>query len=71
MAKCPKCNKEIIYLNNYQSGESHHRLYSDGEYEEREFQPNNKTNEYECPECCEVLFIDEEHAKEFIIDRAV
>ena len=67
--KCPKCKKEIDYLNNYQSGENHHSLLIiDGEhtYEEQEFQPNGQTNDFECSECKEILFTDEDKAIEFL-----
>ena len=66
MPKCPECNKEIEYLNSYQSGESHYRLWNDGGYELREFQPDGKVNDYECPECQDILFRNEEDAMTFI-----
>lgn len=68
MPKCPECKKEIEYLNSYQSGESHCRLGNDGEYELREFQPDGKVIDYECPECQKVLLSDEEEAMSFITD---
>ena len=71
MVICPKCNKEIDYLNSYQSGEEHSKLYiEDGEadydFDGKGFQPDSKVNEYECPECLEVLFTSEEEAVKFL-----
>ena len=69
MVICPKCKKEIDSLNNFQSGEAHYHLWINGNsphYEEKEFQPDNKVNDYECPECSEVLFTDEDKAIAFL-----
>jgi len=64
MSKCPECKKEITKLNNFVSGE---KIFSfDGDnYDERDFIEDSKTNDYECPECKEVLFKDEEEVVEF------
>jgi len=65
MAICPKCKAEIDYLNNYQTGESHSHF--DGEdYETEDFQADGQTNDYECPECSETLFTNEEEATKFL-----
>jgi len=65
MSKCPKCKTEIDYLKNYQSGEK--AFYFDGdEYDELGFYPDDRVNDYECPECNEVLFTSEEDAREFL-----
>ena len=69
MAVCPKCENMIAHLDNYQSGKNHYRLYADGYSEMQEFQENNKLNDYECPECSEVLFTDDEKAREFITGK--
>ncbi|MFA5406888.1 MAG: hypothetical protein WC307_06045 [Candidatus Nanoarchaeia archaeon] len=66
MSKCPKCKQEINYLNNYQSGENHYRLDADGEYELIDFINDDKTNDFECPLCNEVIFTSEDKAYKFL-----
>jgi len=66
MPKCPRCGEEIDYLRNWQSGETEYRLFSNGTYEGEDFVEDNKVNDYECPECSEVLFTDEEKAIAFL-----
>jgi hypothetical protein len=63
---CPKCYKEIDWLKSYESGEMYRMLFDDGHYEEQEFQADNGTNDYECPECCEVIFRDDDSAQKFL-----
>lgn len=70
---CPKCHKEIESLNNYVSGENHSTFSLsefDGktirDYDFGEFQTDGKTNDFECPECQEVLFTDEDKATKFL-----
>ena len=50
--KCPKCNEDIDFLKNYASGENYYTVWDneDGSmrYEEEEFQPDGKVNDYEC-----------------------
>ncbi len=70
MPKCPKCGKEIDCLRNFQSGENAYDFYvedGDTHYELDEFQPDNNINDYECPECSETLFTDEEEARKFLL----
>lgn len=63
--KCPKCNAEIDYLKHYQSGED--LCYFTGDdYEPANFQPDGKTNDYECPKCSVTLFKDEKEAEKFL-----
>ena len=65
MAKCPKCNAEISHLVNWQGGEN--RYTFDGkDYEFDEFVFGDSVNDYECPECSEVLFTSEDEAREFL-----
>ncbi len=73
---CPKCKEKIDWLHNYQSGENHTRLslfdFKDkkiADYELCEFQANGKINDFECPECSEVLFRDEKKAIAFLEDN--
>ena len=56
----------VNYLNNYQSGENHYKLESSGEYEFKTFLEKGTTNDFECPECSEVLFTDETKAIQFL-----
>ena len=65
MAICPKCKKEIGYLVNWQSGENRYD-YNGEDYEHQDFIPNDATNDYECPECNEVLFKGEDSARKFL-----
>jgi len=69
MPKCPKCGNEIDELINYSKGWEKHRFWIDSQgypqYEMDEFIPD-EGNEWECPECNEVLFTDEEEATKFL-----
>jgi len=65
-AICPYCKAKIDYLKNYASGE-HYYIFDGENYDSHEFEPNNLTNDYECPECHEVLFTDEDGAREFLL----
>lgn len=71
VAKCPKCEKEIDKLHNIQSGEMVYDF--DGENYERnrhqDFFTDDRVNTWNCPECDEVLFTDEEKAKEFLMSK--
>ncbi len=69
MAVCPKCKQKIESLNNYESGEMKSYLNEDGGWEEDCFQGDGKTNDFECPECSEVLFKDEEKAIAFLKNK--
>lgn len=67
--RCPKCNAELEWLKNYSSGENYYCVQLDGDnlrYEEEEFQPDNKVNDYEYPQCSEVLFTDEDKVLKFL-----
>jgi len=69
MAICPECKKDIDYLKNYQSGEKYYWLTvgkNGSEYEDRGFDADCGTNDFECPECSEVLFTDETKAVRFL-----
>ena len=65
MVVCPKCKKVIDTLINWVSGENKY-YYHDENYEFDEFVANGKANDYECPECSEILFKDEKKAKKFL-----
>jgi len=69
MPKCPKCNAEIETLTNFVSGEKKFTFDDSGNYEEVDFNECGKVNDYECPECQEVLFKDEEEALAFLKDN--
>lgn len=66
MTKCPECGNEIGYLKNYVSGEKIFLFYPDGEYSEDGYVDDEKTNDYECPECQKTLFTDEQEALDFL-----
>jgi len=65
MSICPKCNHEINYLVNFSSGENRWEFDGD-DYAESEFFSDGQVNDFECPECKETLFTEEEKAKEFL-----
>ena len=66
--RCPKCNSEITWLRNYQSGKIYYMFDPENSsiYEENEFQADSKVNYYNCPQCAEILFTDEEKALKFL-----
>lgn len=68
--RCPKCNKEVDFLKHYSSGEMYYQFEVEtnslGHYEEQEFLPDNKVNDYECPYCSETLFTNEKKALKFL-----
>ena len=71
MPKCPKCGKEIVYLRDFspvwqeyritvdENGDVHYEFIDNSD-------PMDTGDEYECPECGEVLFTDEEEAVKFL-----
>jgi len=69
MPKCPKCGKEIDYLFDYSKVE---QLFifslENGEprYEAKDSFSLSLPDEWECPECGEVLFRSEEDAIKFL-----
>jgi len=62
MARCPVCGSEIEYLKNYVKAEKVY--YFDGERSSTILL--EKDGEFECPECNEVLFTDEDSARRFL-----
>jgi len=72
MPKCPKCGKEIDYLRDFspvwqeykmiidENGDAHYEFVDDS------LPIDTIDDEYECPECGEVLFTDEEEAVKFL-----
>ena len=70
MVKCPKCNKEIDYLNNWSSALIKYifRINKEGyaDYERTNSETAGESNDWECPECDEILFYDEQNAIAFL-----
>lgn len=66
MSICPKCKEEIESLKNYVSGEELYIFDGNNYEQDGDFQPDNKVNDFECPECNDVLFTDEEKATNFL-----
>jgi len=69
MPICPKCNKEIEKLINFTSGENRYNVWllnNEPYYQLDTFIGYVKIDEFECPECLEVLFTDETKAVEFL-----
>ena len=74
MPKCPKCGAEIDHLHHfgYYLQKADFWIDEDGEprYDDWDDLGDLKgTPEYECPECGEVLFTDEEEAKKFLLKK--
>ena len=66
---CPNCKEEINGLVSFESGENKKNVYIDNnklEWNEEYFYDDGKVNDYECPECNEVLFTNEEEAISFL-----
>lgn len=71
MPICPKCKEEIEQLRHFQKGEHSYDFWLDANkqpfYQSDEFYSNtNPENEWECPECSELLFSSEEEATKFL-----
>lgn len=70
LIKCPKCGKEIDSLRNIETGATEYRLSVDVQgdilYEIRKFKSDGVVDEYQCPECDEVLFFSESEAFAFL-----
>jgi hypothetical protein len=74
MPICPKCKKEIDGLRMEESGNNvydcwYEDMYGGGlDYQHDEFEPDGKRKIWTCPDCCKVLFMDEEKAEEFLME---
>jgi predicted RNA-binding Zn-ribbon protein involved in translation (DUF1610 family) len=73
MPKCPKCGKEIDYLNHVESGEMVWKFSvlklngkTEENWEQDEFYSDGSGGYFECPECGETLFFHIEEAKKFL-----
>ena len=71
MPKCPKCNEEIEHLVSFLKGEQKDYFKADEnaepEYEWKDFITDYENIDFECPECKDVLFTNEEEALKFLI----
>lgn len=69
MPKCPKCGKEIDYLKHWQQSSVSYEFTLDDEgypnYDRDEI-VGGEDSEWDCPECNEELFNNEEEATEFL-----
>ena len=72
MAKCPKCGKEIDYLRDFSPVWQEFKAFIgkngslDFETAGNECPMDSRDDEYVCPECQEVLFIDYQQAENFL-----
>ena len=71
MPRCPKCGKEIDHLRDFSAIWQEYNLTVDKDgvmhYEFIDASlPVDIDDEYQCPECSEVLFNDEEEAVKFL-----
>jgi Zn finger protein HypA/HybF involved in hydrogenase expression len=72
MAICPKCKKEIDYLNYVESGEMQYKfrvINNNPFFEQDEFYSDNASIYFECPECGETLFTNIEDAIKFLTEK--
>lgn len=72
MVKCPKCESEITFLNVYETAQrkGEMKIGSGGYPEFGIFTPLDwvDSTDYECPECDQTLFDNEEDATNFLRD---
>lgn len=70
MPKCPKCGEELDYLLDYSKCEEVYEfsLKPDGEIQSEQVDriSEDTPDDFECPECKEVLFTKEEDAVKFL-----
>jgi transcription initiation factor IIE alpha subunit len=70
MPKCPKCNEEIDYLNLFSRIEQRGRFEldpsGDPQFLVEGTVPDYDDDDFECPNCNEVLFHDSDEAEEFL-----
>lgn len=72
MAKCPKCGKEIDHLRDFSPVWQEFRAFIgkagllDFEDTDNECPMDSHDDEYECPECAQVLFTNAEQAQKFL-----
>lgn len=76
MPKCPKCGKEIDHLvyYAYELQRANLWVFEDGESEYSTWDSLGETKgdpDYECPECGEVLFHNEDEAINFLRGKKV
>ena len=73
--KCPVCGEAINHLVNVQSGEQTYefKIGKDGDchYKELEFFTDDGTNSWNCPECDDELFLEEQDAEAFLKGETV
>jgi predicted RNA-binding Zn-ribbon protein involved in translation (DUF1610 family) len=65
---CPLCGEKIDYLKQYAQVEAlyHYTGNGDSEYVDTFYDAVRDEYDFECPECSEVLFHDEEIANKFM-----
>lgn len=68
MPKCPKCDKEILFLTVVETKETTATYYGSGDYDVTDVQIVSEV--WSCPECNETLFTSEEEAKKFFEEEA-
>jgi hypothetical protein len=70
MKTCFKCNQKIDYVNEFDQGWKHFRMYvgEDGEiqYDEVDFSVEGNI-EIACPKCHQTLFTNEEEAQKWLL----
>jgi len=74
LPKCPKCHKEIEYLNDYSKVERRY-FFTVNEKGEANYEdtgddtPTCDDDDWECPECQTTLFTSEEEATDFLMGK--
>ncbi len=65
--KCPKCKKKIDWLRNYSKVEKIYSFDADTYNELDEIFETNENEDFECPECGEVLTHNEDKARKMLL----
>lgn len=68
MAKCPECKEEIDYLRHHQTGGYSQDYHGDGTIENDSFEPDGECNEFECPECNNILDLNDFKEAEYFLN---
>ena len=69
MAKCPKCSSKIKFLKKYERFERLFRFYANEEEIQIEDIDTGEDPDFDCPECGETLFTDEDEAFKFLYEK--
>lgn len=69
MALCPHCNKIITHLYSSATANSNAQIYEGEEDITYDDEPEWELDEWECPECGEIIASDDDEAIEFMNNK--